>query len=165
MAIPFRDELKILPARDWADVKCAHDEEPLQAKDSEQVRRWLSSGESSGSAIKQLVPKRARAKKSARSKPDDEAIKAIVEKVVAPLRKEIADLQAVIKGPIAPEPGEFERWIRSQEAQKYAGEFIACTGPGKVVAHSPDNDDLLDLIANHPNRDELVVDLVPSAQN
>jgi len=93
----------------------------------------------------------------------DSAFLKAVEIVVAPMRKEIAELRAAIKDPIAPEPDEFEKWIQSDDAKKYAGEFVAMTEPGKVIAHSPNNDELMRLIVDCPNKSGLVVDLVPRA--
>lgn len=91
------------------------------------------------------------------------SVLAAIEKVVAPLRKELAAIKAQLKEPVAPEPDGFEKWIRSKDAQKYAGEFVACTGPGKVVAHSKSNDALMDLITDYPDKSELVIDRVPRA--
>lgn len=94
---------------------------------------------------------------------EHEGLLKTIESVILPLRKKIAVLEEKLKEPVAPTPNAFELWIRSKEAQKYAGEFVAFSGPGIVVAHSPSNDELIDLISNHPQKGELVIDLVPSA--
>lgn len=91
------------------------------------------------------------------------SIHAAIEAVVAPLRKEIAELKASIQDPIAPEPNDFEVWIQSEAVKKYAGQFIACTGPGVVVAHAKSDDELMDKISNLPNKNKLLIDRVPRA--
>lgn len=91
---------------------------------------------------------------------------AMIEKAkanAAPLRREIEELKAAIKGPVAPEPDAFEKWIRTEAPKKYSGQFIACTGPGKVIKHADTDDALMDLIADYPKKSELIIDRVPSA--
>ena len=88
-----------------------------------------------------------------------------IERVVAPLRKKIAVLEESLKEPVAPKPDAFEIWITSKEAQKYAGEFVACTAPGEVVEHSENSDELMRRIAKYPNQSELIIDQVPRAES
>jgi len=113
-----------------------------------------TSGRSSENVMRVLQYKVAKIKKE----PDP------VLKRLSEVEARLAALEAVLHtaDPELPALGEFEAWMESPDAARYAGENVAYLLGEGVVANDPTEEGLASKIQSHPRLNELGIAFVPN---
>jgi hypothetical protein len=95
---------------------------------------------------------------------------------VPKLRRELEELKKTVEAqgriietllipdePKMPPENEYDIWLKSEEAHKYAGQYIAYARGHGVIASSPSLEELMPMIEGRPEEEEIVIEIVPRA--
>jgi len=80
------------------------------------------------------------------------------------LKQQVAELRAVVFPAAIPKVGTFDKWLSSEDAKQYAGQYVAYLPGEGVIAVKATADALMDAIEEHPRQDDMSVAIVPTCQ-